>query len=250
MSIGLLWLHAARRMPSSAAMVSADERGQLPSILDQRIVARTPGPPALVRIASPRPWAGAAWTAPRPCRRPRKSSRPAAPHAAKGSVQDLVAAGQRSGVRRGRLGRRLGPPRLDHDDRLGQGHLTRGRQERGAHRRSIPCRSTIHFVYGIITQVIDQVAPPDIKHRADRDERAETDVRLEAPVEDGRAQGAALADESNRARPGDLGGEGRVHTAVRPHHTQAVGPDDSHPAPGVPLLSTPARAGPLPGRVP
>ena len=133
-------------------------------------------------------------------------------------------------MRRGCLGRRFRPPRLEHDDRLGQRHLTRGRQERA---RIADRFHVNHDALGIrvITEIIDQVAPADIKHRADRDERTESDVRSEAPVEDGRAQGAALADETDRTRPSGLSGKGRVHAAVRSHHAHAVGPDDSHPPP-------------------
>ena len=60
--------------------------------------------------------------------------------AAEGGVEDLVTAGERAGVRGRRLGRRLGPPGLDHDDRLGQRHLARRREELAARRRSTPYR--------------------------------------------------------------------------------------------------------------
>ena len=78
---------------------------------------------------------------------------------------------------------------------------------------------------GIVAQVVDQVAPADIHHGADRNERAEAHHFLEAPVQDRGAQRAALADEAHRAGPRDGGGEGGVQAGERAHHAQAVGAD-------------------------
>ncbi len=216
MSIGLPWLQAAGRNASSAL----DRRGRELRRARRRFsirasVASTPGPPALVTIASRGP------------SRPgllgehlghvedlRDRVDPQHADAAEGGVEHLVAAGERAGVRRRRLGRRLGPARLDHDDRLGQRHLARRRQERP---RIADRFHVDHDALGVrvVAEVVDQVAPADVEHRADRDERAEADVHLQAPVEDGRAEGAALADEADGARPGDLGGEGGVEAAAR-----------------------------------
>ena len=53
----------------------------------------------------------------------------------------------------------------------------------------------------VVAEVVDQVAPADVEHRADRDEGAEADVSSQAPVEDGGAERAALAEEADVARP-------------------------------------------------
>ena len=82
----------------------------------------------------------------------------------------------------------------------------------------------------IVAQVVDQVSPADVQHRADRDERTESDVHAQAPVEDGSTQCAALAQEADCSWPGVLGCECRVQAPMWAHHAQAVGPDQSHPA--------------------
>ena len=61
--------------------------------------------------------------------------------AAECRVEHLVAAGQRPGVRRRRLGRRLGAARLDHDDRLGRAPPRAPPRGTTARRRSSPCKS-------------------------------------------------------------------------------------------------------------
>ena len=80
---------------------------------------------------------------------------------------------------------------------------------------------------GIVAEVVDQVAPAHVHHRADRNERAEAHHFLEAPVQHRGAQRAALADEAHRAGPRDGGGEGGVQAGERAHHAQAVGADDA-----------------------
>ena len=81
----------------------------------------------------------------------------------------------------------------------------------------------------IVAEVVDEVAPADIEHRADRDERAEADVLSKAPIEDRGAQRAALADEPDATRPRHARREGRIHACVRAHHAEAIRADDPHP---------------------
>ena len=61
----------------------------------------------------------------------------------------------------------------------------------------------------------------------------EPDILRDAPIEDRRAERAALADETNVAGPGHRAGEGRIESGERAHHTQAMGPM---------ILSEPRRA--------
>src|SRR5687768_6272856 len=94
-----------------------------------------------------------------------------------------------------RLSRRSGAPSLDDDNRLAEGDFTRSRQERA----SIAYRFHVDddaVRLRVIAEVINQVAPADIKHGANRDESAEADVFLKAPVENRCAERAALADEA------------------------------------------------------
>ena len=87
---------------------------------------------------------------------------------------------------------------------------------------------TMLLVLGIVAEVINQVAPVDIEHRADGDEGAEADVFAQAPVENGGAEGAALADEADGAGLGDGAGEGGIEAGMRHHHAQAVRADEAH----------------------
>jgi len=57
-------------------------------------------------------------------------------------------------------------------------------------------------------------------------EGAEPDILRKAPIEDRRAERAALADETNVAGPRHRAGEGRIESGERAHHTQAMGSDD------------------------
>ena len=84
---------------------------------------------------------------------------------------------------------------------LDERHLARRREERpGVADRLHVDHDALRL--GVVRQVVDQVAPADVEHRADRDERAEADVDPQAPVEDRRAQRAALAEEPDRPAPG------------------------------------------------
>jgi len=129
----------------------------------------------------------------------------------------------------GGLGGGGGAARLDDHDRLGDGYLAGGGEEGAG------VADGLHIDHDrvgarVVAQVVDQVAPVDIQHRADGDEMAEADVFLQAPVQDGGAQRAALADEANATQAGHPGGEGGVQAADGTHHAQAVGADDAHPA--------------------
>ena len=106
-------------------MVSGESGASSPLFSISASVARTPGPPALVTIASRGPLGrGCLASTSAMSNTSEIESTRSTPHPSEGGVQNLVATGQGSGVRRGRLGRRFGPPRLDHDDRLGQRHLS------------------------------------------------------------------------------------------------------------------------------
>ncbi len=84
------------------------------------------------------------------------------------------------------------------------------------------------LVCGIVAQIVNEVAPVHIQHGADGDEVTEADVLLQAPVQDGGAERAALADEADVAAAGDGGGEGGVKAGYGAHHAQAVRADDAH----------------------
>ena len=145
---------------------------------------------------------------------------------AKRGVQNLIAAGERAGVRSRRLRRRFGPSRLYHNDRFGQRNFARGRQEGprisdGLHVDDDAPRPRI------VSQVVDEVPPVHVKHRSDGDKGAETDKLAQAPIEDCGAERAALAYEADTTGERHLTGESGIETGDRIHQTQAIRPDDA-----------------------
>src|SRR5260370_7891121 len=84
----------------------------------------------------------------------------------------------------------------------------------------------------IVPEIIDQVAPAHVQHRTHRDEGAEAYKLAKTPIENGRAQRPALADEGDVA--GARHGPGAIpfqtpqaahdSSAVRPHHPRLPTP--------------------------
>ena len=58
------------------------------------------------------------------------------------------------------------------------------------------------WVCAIVAEVVDEIAPADVEHRAGGHDCAEADVFAVAPIEDGGEQGAALAEEGYAAGAG------------------------------------------------
>ena len=185
------------------ARASADERGQLAAAGDR--ARRWPA-----RRGRPR-WSRSSAAGPRgrgclPSTSARSNTSPmsftrSTPARRNAASSTSSRAGERAGVRGGRAAGRLAAPRLDDDDRLGQRHLARGRQERARvadrlHVDDDRARARV------VAEVVDEIAPADVEHRAERDERAEADLLAQAPVEDRGQQRAALAQEGDAARAG------------------------------------------------
>ena len=107
---------------------------------------------------------------------------PQHPTATKGGIEYRIAARERPGVGGRRLGRRLGASGLNHNNRLGQGHLPRRRQKRSrvANRLHIDDDAV---GMGVIAQVVDQVAPAHIEHRTQGDKGAKADIFPQAPIQ-------------------------------------------------------------------
>src|SRR5947207_15204152 len=81
---------------------------------------------------------------------------------------------------------------------------------------------------GIITEMINQVAPVHIEHGAERSEGAETDFLAQAPIKNRRAERAALADESDTPGVRHVRSKRGVKLRPRRHHAEAVWTDDAH----------------------
>ena len=87
---------------------------------------------------------------------------------------------------------------------------------------------------GIIAEIVNEIAPADIEHRAQGKKGAEADVFTKAPIQDRGAKGAALTDERNAAGASHACGKGRIEQRVGTHHAETIGPNNPHrSAPGL-----------------
>ena len=83
--------------------------------------------------------------------------------AAEGSVEDVVAAGQRPGVRGGGFGGGFGPAGFENNNGLGERHLT----GRGEKRAGVADRFHVDddaARVGVIAQIVDQITPVHVEH--------------------------------------------------------------------------------------
>jgi hypothetical protein len=214
MSTGLLWLQAAGSSLLKASMISGERAASFAAVGDQRICgehARSAGVGQDGQAAALRARLFAEHLG--HVEQFGNAVDPQDAAAAEGNFEHLVAAGQRTGVGSGSLGSSLGASRLDDDDRFGQRHFAGSGEERPGVADRFHVDDDALGVR-IVSQIIDEVAPVHVQHRADRDEGTEADVLAQAPVEDGGAQRAALADEAHTAAPGDRAGKGRVQPVV------------------------------------
>ncbi len=130
-------------------------------------------------------------------------------------------------MRGGRLGRRRTASGLQHDDWLAQGHSARRRQKgaRVADRLHIDNDA---LGLRIVPEVIDQVTPGHVQHRASGNEGAEAQPPLQTPVQDGGTQRATLTEEGHVTGQCHTGGEARVEPGRWAEHAEAVRSDDAH----------------------
>src|SRR5215204_3544918 len=119
---------------------------------------------------------------------------------------------------------------FDHYYRLGQGGLAGRREERAGVTDGLHVDDDALRVR-VVAEVVDQISPAHVHHRAHADERREPDVLHKALVQDGREQSPALTQKSHVARAGDGAGESGVEARGWFHYAEAVGTDDPHPAP-------------------
>ena len=128
-------------------------------------------------------------------------------------------------MRSGGLGGGFGAADLDQDDRLGERHFAGGGKERAR----VADRLHVHHDragVGIVAELVDKIAPADIKHRAERHESAEADILAQAPIQHGGAERAALAEEGHPAGLGHAGRKRGVQLRARRHDTEAIRADD------------------------
>ena len=80
-------------------------------------------------------------------------------------------------------------------------------------------------------KIVNEIAPTDIEHRPDRDERAETQGFVNAPIENRSAERAALTDERHTPGVRHVRREGAVEFRARRHHAETVRSDDAYALP-------------------
>src|SRR5260221_11240302 len=134
-------------------------------------------------------------------------------------------------MRSRRARRRLRAAGFQHDNRLAERDLARRRQKRPRVADGFHVNEDAPGVR-IVAEPLDQIAPTHIHHGPDRNKRAESDALALAPIENGRSQGAALADERHWAWPRHGARERSVEARMWAHHAHGVWPDEAHrPAP-------------------
>ena len=102
-------------------------------------------------------------------------------------IEHLIASGERTRMRGGGLRRRRGPTNFDDNDRFGQCHLASGGEKRARVSDALHVDDDAPRMR-IIAEVVNEIAPVHIEHRADRDKSAEADVLSKAPIQDRCAQ--------------------------------------------------------------
>src|SRR6266540_5597919 len=116
---------------------------------------------------------------------------------------------------------------LDDDDRFGQSDFAGSGKETPGVSNGFHVNDDTLGVR-IITQIVDQIAPIHIEHRADGDEVAKPYILAQTPIEDRGAQRAALADKANATAARDCGCKGCIQTTYRAHDAQTVWSNDAH----------------------
>lgn len=144
-----------------------------------------------------------------------------------GGGEDVIGAGEGTGVGGGGLGGGGGAAGLDDDDGLAEGDLTGGGEEGTGVTDGLHVDEDGVGVL-IVAEVVDEVGEVDVGHGTDGDEGGVAETLLEGPVEDGAHEGAGLGDETDVTLEGHGGGEGGVEAGGRAHEAEAVGADASH----------------------
>ena len=118
-------------------------------------------------------------------------------------------------------------PRLNYDHRLLQRHGPRRRKKRTriAHRLHVN-QNAVRV--RIVPEVINQVPPAHVQHRSRGNNRAESHLLLQAPVQNGRLQRSALAQQGHIAGERQVVRECRVERREGIHDSQAIRPYQAH----------------------
>ena len=141
-------------------------------------------------------------------------------------LEDFMTAGQCACVRGGCLARSLCATSFQNDNRSAQGDFPGGGEERPRISDGLHIDDDARGLR-VAPQVVEQITPADIHHRAYRDKGTEPNVLVQTPIQHSGAEGPTLANEGDMAGAGHVAGKGGIETGQRVHHTKAVGSDDS-----------------------
>ena len=118
------------RNSSRACSVSAEGTASSPPLAMRASVASTAGPPALVTMHEPRPLrTGLLAENLRHIKQIRNRSDPQHAATPEGGIENVIASGQRTGVRGRSPGRGFGAAGLDHDHGLSESYFARSREK-------------------------------------------------------------------------------------------------------------------------
>ena len=146
--------------------------------------------------------------------------------ASAGCFEDFVATSERASVRCCRLRCRLRMTSFENDNWFGQGNFPGSGEERTRIANGLQVDDDARGLR-VATQIINQIAPANVDHRANGDKGAEPNVFTQAPIQHGRAKSTALADETNMARPSHSAGKGGVESGQWAHYTHAIWTNDA-----------------------
>src|SRR5579871_2770269 len=115
---------------------------------------------------------------------------------------------------------------LNNNDRLAESDLAGGRKKRScvAHRLHIKENA---LRVGIVAEVINKIAPSHVEHGSCRDDRAEANLFLLAPIENRGLQRTALAEKCDATFFGQSLCEGCVEPDGGIHEAHTVWADQS-----------------------
>ena len=144
-----------------------------------------------------------------------------------GGVEHVVGADQRGSVRHRRTAAGIVTPDLDQQHRLDPCR----RPQRAHETARVPDALDVEqdaACLCIQRQIVEDLAEVDIGRRAHRDHAGEADIVALRPVEDCGAERTRLRDEGDMPLPCAALVEGRVEADARPHHAEAVRPDQAY----------------------
>src|SRR5690625_7450572 len=128
-------------------------------------------------------------------------------------------------------GASLRPTSFQYDNRLLQRYLARGGKEVTDGRDRLHIKENARGLR-VVTEVIDELAPADVGHRACGDDRRKAHVAASAPIQYRRQQRATLRYQCDIAWASFSRNERRRQPDRGPNHTERIWAKEAHSACG------------------